>query len=169
MTTTAKTTQTDMTQITRESTDTTALAYIMPFRRDEYMVFAPYVSQEFIECPPILAMPTAVPYGFGLIEWRQRLIPLIDFDALIYRHNITRAEPPFALVLAYRQNDGQIGYGAIATDSVPDSIHVSDKDLCALPTNSKLWTTLAVSCINYRGIAAPIINTDALFSRRHAS
>lgn len=146
-----------------------ALAYVLEYHQGQYAAFAPSFSQELMDCPAIMPVPCAADYAYGVIEWRNQWIPLINFAALIDRKQAEKMpQPKYALVLAYQQTpESPVQFGALAAFSVPDSVYVADEDFCGIPADNPIWSQISVSGFRYRERATPIINTSALLSASH--
>lgn len=146
-----------------------ALAYVIEYARGQYVAFSPFVSKELIDCPDILKMPVRAEYAYGLIEWREQWVPLINIDALVNNKAISVNEvgkPAFCLVVAYVQNK-QVHFGAIASSKVPDSTYVKAGDSCAYLPGQLIWPKLTISCFNYKDQPTPIVDSNKLFGHYH--
>lgn len=145
-----------------------ALAYVVNFHGQHCVAFAPYVSQQLFDCPSIIKVPDAADYAFGLIEWRDQVIPLIHMASMLdSRIPLPEVMPTYCLILAYMNIDtNAISYGAIGVQNVPDTVYVTKDDRCGLADNQYVdqWKQLAVSCFWYKQRAVPIIDTNMLFN-----
>lgn len=147
-----------------------ALAYVIEYANNQYVAFSPFISKELIDCPDILKMPVRADYSYGLIEWRNQWLPLIDIDALINNKPIKVSEadkPAFCLVLAYLENN-QVRFAAVASVRVPDSTYVKDSDFCSYLPGQAIWPKLTTSCFTYKNQPTPIVDSNKLFGQYHA-
>lgn len=146
-----------------------ALAYVVEYAGGQYVAFSPFISKELIDCPDILKMPVRADYAYGLIEWRDHWLPLIDIDALVNNKKIKISEvgkPAFCLVLAYLENN-QVRFAAVASSKVPDSTHVKSEDFCSDLPSQAIWPKLTTSCFTYKKQPTPIVDSNKLFGQYH--
>lgn len=143
-----------------------SMAYVVTYDSNKHIAFAPSASKEFIDCPKtILKVPQSADYAYGMIEWRENWMPLIDMRAFL---NTTdeplHHSPPFCLILAYMpDNSSSLSFGAIALHHVPKAEYVTDQDFHTLPNDNRLWSKIAMSCFLYQNTPVPIISVSKLF------
>lgn len=149
------------------------LAYVVRYDETHSVAFAPHVSQQFIDCPPIRRIPQSTACAYGMIAWKKHWIPLIDLQQLFSATDVVipaGQKPPFVLVLAYQSpssdNSKQslIRFAAIALKHIPESVYVRDSDFCGLPKDNPIISQLAVSAFLYHHQPTPIISTNRLFT-----
>lgn len=139
-------------------------AWLLPYAPERYIAMPLLACQEIIESPNILFVPGAASHAYGLISWRNNWLPLIDFNALLQQREHTQKTVHYALIVAYRQADGEMAHGALSLLDFPHVIHVQESDFCALPAKNPRWQTLAISCFQHHQHAVPIIDTARLFA-----
>lgn len=147
------------------------MAYLVKINEHESVAFPAHVSQEFIDCPVLIVrVPKMATYAYGMIEWRGRWIPMIDFNSLINPKvgAAPKKTPTYCLILAYRIGDKQVGYAAMGVTAMPEMCYVKNSDFCRLPDNSDIWSDIAVSCFVHKQRAVPIISTQKVFSQSHS-
>lgn len=134
-----------------------------------YVAFAPHVSHQIVEDAEVIPVPLSAYYGLGLIEWQDQLVPLISLDSLIYAYPTgqQKSNLQYTIILSYTNDDGTPGYGALALLTLPTMIDVSNDSFCALPSNSDIWPSIAISCFQHAGITVPILDAKRLFSQFH--
>lgn len=149
-----------------------AMAYLVRYADFAAVAFPTHVSQEFIECPQyIVRIPDMAGYAYGMIEWRKQWLPLIDLQTLLHPKQTSTdfsITPSYCLVLAYRNNQGNIAFAAVALQKMPEMVYVHNEDFCPLPNTSHLWSALAISCFAHQQKPVPILSTDKLFRQYHS-
>jgi hypothetical protein len=142
-------------------------ARLIEYAPGRRIALPPHTVFALIEQPTFVEVPGAVAHAYGLLVWQNNRVPLLDLNSLLHSGadiKLTSA-PPYALIVAYQSAArGPVAYGAIGLVQLPQTISVGDNDQCELPTDSKLWPQLALSCFKYEGCAVPILNTSRLFS-----
>jgi hypothetical protein len=144
-----------------------AAARLVEYGPGRYIALPPHTVFALIERPTFVGVPGAVGHAYGLLVWQDSRVPLLDLNSLLHSDadiDLTSA-PRYALIVAYQSvARGSVAYGAIGLVQLPQSITVSDNDQCELPTDSKLWSQLALSCFKYEGCEVPILDTLRLFT-----
>lgn len=148
----------------------TAEARVVAYAPGRFVAFAPHATQELLENPQFLVVPGAAYYGYGLLHWQNRHIPLIHLESVIKAYPAFDAHtaPAYALILAYQTQAGApIQYGAIAVADIPTSITVSNSDFAPLPKDSDMWGEFSVSCFKRDNQHIPIIDVARMFGQYH--
>ncbi|MDO5653759.1 MAG: chemotaxis protein CheW [Brachymonas sp.] len=147
-----------------------AEARMVAYSRGRHVAFSGHATQELIEHPEVQVVPGAAYYGYGLLWWQQRHIPLIHLESVLraYPAFDPAVPPQFALVLAYQTAPREpLQYGAITVTDIPYSQRVSDADFCPLPKDSDMWEELAISCFRHQEQAIPVLDAARIFSAFH--
>jgi purine-binding chemotaxis protein CheW len=141
-----------------------AVARIVRDRGGVRFALPAHTTLEIVDHPQAVRVPGARPYALGLLAWQGERIALIDF-AVKLGAAARRTQPPrYALVVAYQSAPGApMGHGAIALDTLPDSVMVDDDAACALP-ESRTWRDIAIACFEQDGLPVPVVDTAALMS-----
>lgn len=148
----------------------TAEARMVAYAPGRFIAFAPHATQELLENPQFLAVPGSAYYGYGLLHWQERHIPLIHLESVIkaYPAFDASATPAYALILAYQPQAGApLQYGAIAVADIPTSVTVRDADFASLPKDSDMWGEFSLSCFKHNNQHVPIIDVARMFGEYH--
>lgn len=122
---------------------------------------APHVVEYLVD-PQALPVPRTPPHCAGLMIWRERMIPVIDFARPATGDAISPARR--AVVLAYQDAPGQaLRYGALRISAVPAEVWVSD-DMAGAPEGiPETFRPLARACIVHDDRVIPILDVKRLF------
>ena len=124
-----------------------------------------HTTLEIVDHPKSIRVPGAARHAIGLLEWQGRRIPLIDAASLLANEPAHSAAPRYALVVAMQSTPGApIEHGAIALESLPNSINIDDATWCSAPEEGR-WESMAISCFKQDGHAVPVVDTAKLFAR----
>lgn len=148
----------------------TAEARMVAYAPGRFIAFAPHATQELLENPQFLAVPGSAYYGYGLLHWQERHIPLIHLESVIKAYPAFDASvtPAYALILAYQPQAGApLQYGAIAVADIPTSVTVRDADFASLPKDSDMWGEFSLSCFKHNNQHVPIIDVARMFGEYH--
>ena len=142
-------------------------ARIVACGRAGRLAFAPHVTLELVEHPVPVAVPGMARHACGLLAWQERRLPMIDLEALLAPGAKRTAPWRYALVLAWQAAPGApVQQGAIALDTLPDLVTVSDTQACAWPADCSA-RRFALAWFDFGGSAVPILDTGRLFGGRH--
>jgi hypothetical protein len=147
-----------------------AVARVIEYAPGRLAALPPHTTLEIIENPQAIPVPGAAYYGWGLLTWQGRRLPMIDLEALVRAYPGARhaTVPRYALVVAYQRAPGlQVEHGAIGLMELPQAVVVCDESYCDLPGNSDVWPVISLSCFSLDGQPIPIMDTAALFSSYH--
>lgn len=153
-----------------ESVEQTTPARLIEYTPGRLIALPVHTTYGLIEYPSYMEVPGAAPYGYGLITWQNRRLPLLDLNALLHADYsiVQNAAPRYALIVAYQcVSNMPLEYGAFGLMALPLNIHINNKAQCELPRDSHLWEQLALSCFKYEGQAIPIIDTARVFAVSH--
>lgn len=142
-------------------------ARLISYADDCYIAFPPHATYGLIDNPEFVIVPGAARYAYGLLNWQGMRLPFLDLHALLQQVRARTTVPRYALIIAF-QNAGQLEYGAIGVDALPLTVEVGDADQCELPGDCPLWTSLALSCFQYKGQPVPVMDSTRLFSKYHS-
>ncbi len=143
-----------------------ASAWLLEYAPSRYIAMASTVCQEIVEAPQILAVPAIPDYGLGLIQWRNRWLPLVDLHSLLLgAEKKTFDKDAHCLVVAYYTAEQHIAYVALSLPYFPYLITVNNSALCALPTDHDIWPSISLSCFRYQDRRVPIVDSSRLFNR----
>ncbi len=146
------------------------VARLIEFARGRMVALPPHTTLEIVEHPQAVTVPGAAYYGYGLMTWQGQRVPMIDLDAMLraYPQAQRTRTPRYALVVAYQRAPGlPVEHGAIGLAELPQNVMVRDADCCELPTDSDMWTHIALSCFQLDGQPVPIVDTARLFGAYH--
>lgn len=147
-----------------------AIARLVEYTDGRYIALPPHTTYALADQPEYDSAPGVAHYAYGLLTWQGARLPLLDLNTLLHgKPGAVLSTPPrYALIVAYqRVARGQLEYGAIGMNSLPQTISIGDEAQCALPGDSRLWPQLALSCFQHDGNAVPILDTSLLFSAYH--
>ena len=147
----------------------------VPARLVEYapgrrIALPPHTIYGLIEQPSFEEVPGTARYGYGLLSWQNKRLPLLNLEVLLHADSADSQgiAPSYALVVAYQCAATEpIQYGAIGLTALPQTVAVGDDAQCELPDDSTLWPQLALSCFQHESRAIPILDTARLFSASH--
>jgi chemotaxis signal transduction protein len=140
-----------------------AVARIVRDRGGVHFALPAHTTLEIVERPVAVRVPASPAHALGLLAWQGKRIALIDVAVLLGASTPRTSQPRYALVLAYQPAPGAaIEHGAIAIDTLPDTIHIDDALACEAP-DSKAWRAIAISCFESGGLPVPVVDTAALF------
>ena len=110
-------------------------ARLIEYASNCYVAFPPHTTYGLIESPSFVVVPGAARYGYGLLAWQGKQLPLL-LDLYTLLQIDTRVDttvvPSYALILAYqRAATLPLEYGAIGL---------------ALPAMKQNATCLAIAC-----------------------
>jgi chemotaxis signal transduction protein len=141
-----------------------ATARIVQDRGSVRFALPTHTTQEIVELPKAVPVPGAPRHALGLMAWQGSRIPLIDVAVLLGAAQSREQQSRYALVVAMQPAPGAaVEYGALALDSLPESMEVPDSAACELP-QSQAWQRVAISCFEQHGVPVPILDTARLFS-----
>lgn len=144
-----------------------AVARLLEYAAGRHVALPAHTTLELIETPKPVAVPGAPAHALGLMAWQGGWLPLLDLDALVHGTRPGGA-PRYALVVGWQGAPGEpVRHGAIATQALPQSVAVNDRDACGLPAGSPRWEALAIACFAREGQAVPVLDTGRLFSACH--
>lgn len=117
---------------------------------------------EYLLAPETVTVPRLPAHCAGLLYWRERYIPIIDFAPL----SGARADPRRrAVVLAYQNAPGEpLRYGALLVSAPPVETWVSDDMAATLPESPAALRHVARACFRLDDRAVPILDTRRLFA-----
>jgi len=146
-------------------------ARLIEYAPGQKIALPPHTTHNLIEHPSFVIVPGAARYGYGLLAWQGKWLPLVDIHTLLQADSTVErtVAPRHALVLAYQRAALQpVEYGAIALTALPQTILVGDAAQCELPTDSLRWPLLALSCFLHEGQSTPILDTTQIFAAYHS-
>ena len=122
---------------------------------------------EYLLAPQVFKVPLTPVAVCGVLVWRKRLVPLLDFTQLVANNSGEPADKPKnAIVLVYRTTPkAPLLYGALALATTPREIGVRDDLACELPAQPAFWKVLAASCIHYESYPTPILRVGNIFTQ----
>lgn len=140
-------------------------AWLLDFGADLRAIVGSQHLAEYLRAPQVAEVPLAPAYARGVLVWRERLVPLLDFG-LLGGNDGDRTEPPCAIVLAYREApESPLQYGALVLAAAPREIGVRDDMACDLLAEPAFWGALAASCITYENRPTPVLRVRNLFTQ----
>jgi chemotaxis signal transduction protein len=121
---------------------------------------------EYIVASDIVSVPRTSRHCAGLLAWRDRLIPVIDFALLLKDGKAMHKEIPPAAIVAYQAAPAQpVRYGALVVLRVPREIWVSDDMAGSLADIPEAFSHFARACFLYEHRTVPILDPRQLFTR----
>ncbi len=148
-----------------------AVARLIEYARGRHIALPPHTTYALIENPAVVTVPGAAHYAYGLLTWQDTRVPLLDLNALLHADSgaVQTAMPRYALIVAYQSRArGPLEFGALGLAALPQTVAIGDEAQCELPSDSRLWSRLALSCFQHEGQAVPILDTARLFTGYHA-
>ena len=140
-----------------------AVARIVHDRGSMRFALPTHTTQEIVDHPKATPVPGAPRHAIGLLEWQGVRIPLIDVAVLMGASPPREREPRYALVVATQAEPGApIEHGALALDTLPETVDVLDTAACDIP-QGPVWRRVAVSCFEKDGLPVPILDTARIF------
>ena len=146
------------------------VARLIEYARGRMVALPPHTTLEIVENPQAVPIPGAAYYGYGLLSWQGRRLPMLDLDAMLraYPQAQRTKAPRYALVVAYQRAPGQpVEHGAIGLADLPQNAMVRDEACCELPNDSDMWPHISLSCFRFEGRPVPIVDTARLFGSYH--
>ena len=123
-----------------------------------------HTTQEIVELPKTVPVPGAPRHALGLMAWQGTHIPLIDVAVRLGAGLPRAKQPRYALVVAMQEAPGApIEHGALALDTLPETVTVDDAAACELP-QSQAWQRVAISCFDSGGVPVPVVDPARLFA-----
>jgi chemotaxis signal transduction protein len=146
-----------------------AFARLMAYEPGCWVALPTHTTIEVLDSPKMVEVPGAAYYCRALTNWRKQWLPVLDLQALVHAHAQDDAPPPrHLLVVAYQLAAFErLRYGALYLPSFPETLEISDRAQCPMPTDSDLWPSIALSCFEHQGHAVPVLDTGRLFSCYH--
>ncbi len=137
---------------------------------------------EYLLAPETIDVPRTPKHCTGLLIWRDRMIPVIDFAPLqtepaattpwmegvdrVGNEQSTTVKAQRAVILAYQDAPAQpLRYGALLVTAAPTEFWVSDDMAGALTEMPAVFTHIARSCFVQQGQVIPILDAHQLFTR----
>jgi chemotaxis signal transduction protein len=111
-------------------------------------------------------LPVGPAWCDQLIQWRRRLLPLVDLSRLGGADAVGIGSSPFALIAAYQASpDEPVGFGALKVRRPPTAIQVSDDLAAPLPADiAAEWQALALSAFRYGEAEVVVPDLGRLFN-----
>jgi chemotaxis signal transduction protein len=137
---------------------------------------------EYLLAPETIDVPRTPEHCAGLLIWRDRMIPVIDFAPLqtepaatapwmegaerAGNERSTTVKAQRAVILAYQDAPAQpLRYGALLVTAAPAEFWVSDDMAGALAEMPAVFRHIARSCFVQHGQVIPILDAHQLFTR----
>jgi chemotaxis signal transduction protein len=137
---------------------------------------------EYLLAPETIDVPRTPKHCAGLLIWRDRMIPVIDFAPLqtepaattpwleeadrVGNERSTTVKAQRAVILAYQDAPAQpLRYGALLVTAAPTEFWVSDDMAGALAEMPAVFRHIARSCFVQQGQIIPILDAHQLFTR----
>ena len=149
-----------------ETSQTFASARLLAYSSDAAAAFPEHCAVALIEAPGVFEVPGAPAHCAGLIEWADKLVPLIDLKALADGARAgDGAIATHALVVAWQRAPGaELQFGAVYAPALVTALRVSDSQHCEAPDGHAL-AAIATTFFESEGRAVPIVDTHRLFGR----
>jgi chemotaxis signal transduction protein len=141
-------------------------AWLLDLGQGRFAAVSLQVLMEFVRASALLRLPKARKHLAGVMEWRGRLVPVADLNALVDdTDSIGKTDAAAVVILAYQERRGAVlHYGGLRLQSQPKEVWVSDALACALPPESA-WQGIAASCFTHEGTPVPILDVRTLFGK----
>ncbi|MDH5325130.1 MAG: chemotaxis protein CheW [Gammaproteobacteria bacterium] len=139
-------------------------AWLLPFKREEYIAVGNHHMAEYIYAPTLEVLPLQQNFCPGMLKWREKFIPVIDLAYFTHPGESQPTGYTGAMVLAFQEQEGQtLQYAALGLRSAPVLTMVAEEQACPMPEDL-IWQTLAVSSFVQSGKTIPVLNVSELFS-----
>jgi hypothetical protein len=115
------------------------------------------------------AVPLCPVYCHKVFSWQGQLIPVFDLQAWLRPQDSVVADTaqdatPIICIVAYEDENRNVGYGGMLLSALPFRTGVSDDRLCGFPDDDDRWNTIAVSCFSDPvGGPAPVLDLPHIF------
>lgn len=117
----------------------------------------------------IIDVPAAPAHCRWLIEWNDRLVPVLDLERLLGLPQSEQRASMFAVVTIDDPHNASNQFGALGLTRLPFVIDVDDSDACELPSDVAAWHGTALACFRYQERECPIPDLTRLFAAGHAA
>lgn len=127
-----------------------------------------------VDRPVLVEVPQTPHFCRHVMVWQNKIVPVMNLVARFLAKSgqdpENRAEQgadEIIAIFAYRARQSAIvEYGALALNSIPWRIAVSDAQMCDLPTGLESWRPYVISCFQSDLVqgAVPVLNISRLFS-----
>jgi chemotaxis signal transduction protein len=143
----------------------TCEAWLLDFDDTIVAASAHYELEDVFTEARLLPVPLTPNYCQYVISWRQRLVPIVNFNRLLSGEEITLKKPIIGIFAYQEQKGDRVQYGGLMLRYRPHKITVRDADACPLPdTHNKQWQGFAISCFRHRQQNTPILDLTAIFT-----
>ncbi len=128
------------------------------------------MSQVLIS-PTLFDVPTMPRYCSDVVIFQKRILPVLNVpNMLLEGKKVIIVNTKVIGVAIYQDETTEsANYGSLFLASMPESIIVSDEDVCDLPEEQKYWEPFAFTCFSYHDITVPIIDLAYLFSEEFSA
>lgn len=115
-----------------------------------------------LHAPRLYEVPCTPAYCRHVISWERGLLPL--FDLGVWLRGQPRETPSCIGIVAFRGDDRELQFGALALLVPPRRIDVDDAWGCALPETEARWRAICCSCFEMEERPYPILDLRRLFT-----
>ncbi len=142
-------------------------AWLLTIDDGVQLAVADHEIREYVLSPAVHCIPLTPRYCSHIIYWRESMLPVVDFLALLGKTTKPNLYPAIAMVAYQYHTHTPLNYVGIWIHQPPLRIMVSDDQVCELPkTDNGLWheTKLPLTCFSYNDAHTPVINIAYLCS-----
>jgi hypothetical protein len=139
-------------------------AWILPFGNHLQCAVSEKVMVQYIISPQMHLVPLTPDYCTYVINWRDRLIPVVNLAMLLDQSDTDTMH--HIGIMAYQEAPRTpLQYGAIMLNASPTRIAVDDRQSCDIPGYVEpQMSSMILSCFSHNDIKTPIIDMSYLYS-----
>ncbi len=148
-------------------TEKTSRAWLLDFGKGLQAAVGHHEMWQVLISPVLFEIPRTTPYCNEVFIFQDRILPVLDISVLLECEKMEYQSSKVVGIALYQDDPSHpIHYAGLHLATTPQSIYVSDKQICELPDYQQYWKPLTLCCFSHDGVAVPIIDLGYLFSEQ---